>query len=91
VKYAACTGINLLSWDYPNENSLHHLIEKYQTYPITVLTRLAQNQKQVLLNSGVILCSDILKNPQVLREQGLNNTKIDAVVGEAQLLCGSKA
>ncbi len=90
VNYAACTGVNLLSWDYPREHSLHDMIEQYGVYPITVLTRLTQSQKQILLGQGIILCSDILKNPRALHELGMNNQKTDAVVGEAQLLCGLK-
>ena len=89
IKYALCSGIDLLSWDYPRIGSLHTMIEQYRTYPITVLTKLAQNQKQTLLSSGTILCSDIVKNPNALREIGLSNQKTDAVIGEAHLLCGS--
>jgi hypothetical protein len=90
VKYALCSGIDLLSWDYPRIGSLHTMIEQYGTYPITVLTKLAQNQKQSLLMTGTILCSDIIKNPGSLREIGLTNQKADAIIGEAHLLCGSK-
>jgi hypothetical protein len=90
TKYASCAGINLLSWDYPKQNSLHDMIERYGVYPITVLTKLPQSQKQNLLTSGIILCSDILRNPSVLRTAGLNNAKTDAIIGEAQLLCGLK-
>ncbi len=90
MKYASCAGINLLSWDYPKQNSLHDMIERYGVYPITVLTKLPQSQKQNLLTSGVILCSDILRNPGALRAAGLNNAKTDAIIGEAQLLCGLK-
>lgn len=90
IKYASCTGVNLLSWDYPRGNSLHDMIERYGVYPITVLTRLSQSQKQALLAQGVIVCADILKNPQVLHGIGLSHPKIQAVLGEAGLLCGSK-
>jgi hypothetical protein len=90
VKYAACTGIELQSWDYPRENSLHHMIERHALYPITVLTRISQSQKQTLLAGGSILCGDLLKNPNALRDIGLSNQKTDAILGEAQLLCGKK-
>ncbi len=90
IKYAECTGINLLSWDYPKQRSLHDLIEQYSVYPITALTKLAGGQKQMLLNSGIILCSDLLKTPKSLHALGLNNQKTDAILGEASLLCGLK-
>lgn len=90
TKYANCTGIKLLSWDQPKGESLHTKIEKYGVYPITVLSKLASGQKQQLLNMGVILCSDIAKNPQFLQQIGLSSQKIDAVLHEVFLLSGSK-
>ncbi len=89
VKYAECSGIRLLSWDYPRRESLHEKIERYKTYPITVLTHLSTNQKQALLMKGTILCSDITKNPSVLHEMNLPRSKFEAVLHEAQSLCGS--
>ncbi len=90
IQYAKCSGIDLLSWDYPKHNSLHSKIEKLGVYPITTLARLSTTQKQVLLSNGVILCSEIIKNPQELQRIGLSGTKIDAVLREAVALCGSK-
>ena len=89
IKYAECSGIKLLSWDYPKHDSLHSKIERYRTYPITVLTHLTTSQKQYLLQNGVILCSDITKNPTILHKINLPRNKFDAVLREAQALCGS--
>ncbi len=90
IKYAQCSGVKLLSWDYPKRDSLHDKIERLGTYPITVLTHLSTGQKQYLLQHGFILCSDISKNPSVLHELGLPKQKFDAVLREASSLCGSK-
>ncbi len=90
IKYATCAGISLLSWDYPKNNSLHDMIEKYGVYPITVLTKLSQTQKQNLLTGGTILCSDILKNPGVLRASGVNERNAAGIIAEAKSLCGLK-
>ncbi|MCR4286043.1 MAG: ATP cone domain-containing protein [Candidatus Kaiserbacteria bacterium] len=89
IKYAECSGIKLLSWDYPKHDSLHNKIERHRTYPITVLTHLTTSQKQFLLQNGVILCSDITKNPTILHQINLQRNKFDAVLREAQALCGS--
>ncbi len=91
IKYASCSGIDLLSWDYPKNNSLHDMIEKYGVYPITVLTKLPQSQKQSLLASGTILCSEILKNQSALRAAGVAESKMTGILDEAQLLCGLKS
>lgn len=90
IKYAQCNGINLLSWDYPKQNSLQQRIERHGLYPITVLTHLTNAQKQRLLTQNVILCSDILNKPFVLQELHLSKRKIDALLTEARALCGLK-
>ncbi len=88
IDYAKCTGINLLSWDYPKHDSLHSKIEKYGLYPITVLTHLSTGQKQQLLTSGVILCSELAKKPSLLQNLNLSRTKMDAVLNEVRSLGG---
>jgi hypothetical protein len=90
TQYAACTGFNLLSWDYPKENSLHARIERHGLYPITALAHLSLRHKQRLLQEGVILCAEIKDNPQLLQQIGLRGAKLDAVLHEARALCGSK-
>ncbi len=89
TKYATCAGIELLSWDYPRQGSLHDLIEKFKVYPITVLTKISQGQKQALLGGGAILCSDLLKAPERLTHANILGQKASAILGEAEQLCGS--
>lgn len=90
AKYAACSGINLLSWDSPKGESLHTKIEKYETYPVTVLTNLSAGQKQKLMEKGIILCTEILKNPYSLQDLGLSSRKSDDIFKEVRSLCSSK-
>jgi hypothetical protein len=63
------------------------MIEKYKVYPITVLTKLSYAQKQILLQNGIMLCADIVKNPQSLQTLGLPGNKAFATLNEATLLC----
>lgn len=90
IEYAKCVGINLLSWDYPKKNSLHDRIERLGLYPVTALTHLSTLHKQHLLTNGTILCTDIVRKPQLLQGLGLSKGKIDAVIAEIETLCGSK-
>ena len=90
TKYAECTGFNLLSWDYPKQNSLRERIERHGLYPVTALASLSLKHKQVLLQQGIILCSEIVEKPTVLQHIGLRGAKMDAVLHEARALCGSK-
>lgn len=90
VNYAECVGIKLLSWNYPRDESLQDKIEKLKLYPITVLSHLSSSQKQKMLRSGVILCADILKTPEVLSRVRLSHKKKELILGEVIELCGSK-
>ncbi|MCA9364083.1 ATPase [Candidatus Kaiserbacteria bacterium] len=88
VQYAECVGIKLLDWYYPRGNSLQDRIEAAQLYPITALTTLSVRQKQMLIEHGIILCTDILRKPRVLGSIGIPEKKRYAILEETQLLCG---
>lgn len=86
-KYGTCVGLELLSWDYPKDNNLHDRIQKSGLYPVTVLQNLSPSQKNALLARGVIVCSDILKNPGLLRHAHISARKTESVLAEAGALC----
>ncbi len=89
IDYAKCVGIKLLSWNYPEDDTLQNKIEKTGVYPITALTKLSNSYKTTLLESGIILCKDILAKPQILRRNGIKQNKVDAILEEATILCGN--
>lgn len=66
VDYAACVGLKLIGWDYPRQGSLRDLLDTLKLYPLTVLTELSKAQKQSLLKRELVLCRDILENPDSL-------------------------
>ena len=86
-KYAECTGLALLSWDYPKNNNLQDRIERVKIYPITALSSLSQKNKQDLIKNSIILCREILKKPHILKTNGIPHKKIDTVLTEARQLC----
>lgn len=86
-KYAECTGLKLLSWDYPKDNNLHDRIQKAGLYPITVLQGLSQSQKRTLIDRSVIICRDLLDNPRILRHVHLSKKRTESVLAEAEALC----
>jgi hypothetical protein len=86
-KYAECSGIKLLSWDYPNENNLHDRIQRSGLYPVTVLQTLSASQKKALIQRGVIVCSDLIEKPQLLRHAHLAPKRMERVIDEARSLC----
>lgn len=85
-KYARCTGLKLLSWNQPNENNLHDRIQNSGMYPITVLQSLSQSQKRALIERGVIVCTDLIEKPHLLRHAHISPKRMDIVLSEAQSL-----
>jgi len=86
-RYAECAGLKLLSWDYPRKDNLHDKIQRAHLYPITVLQSLSTSQKQTLIKRNIIICSDIIQKPNVLRHIHISTSKTEAVLSEARQLC----
>lgn len=89
LTYAQCVGLNVMSWDYPQGESLRDIIEKHRFYPITSLSNLSTTQAQELLSQHVVLCSDICKNPLVLSTLHLDEAHKQEVLKEAAILSRS--
>ncbi len=89
-KYANCVGMSLLSWNYPEGNNLHDLIQRSGLYPVTVLNNLSQSQKLMLISRGAIVCSDLVERPQLLRHLHISKKRTESVLAEAASLCGKK-
>ncbi len=87
ITYALCMGMKIISWDYPEGESLRELIEKSNLTPVTALTSLSQNQIQQLLQNNFVLCRDICKNPKALELLGLPQDKKQNILSEATFVC----
>lgn len=68
IHYGVCKDMNLIGWNYPEKGNLQDMIEEEGLHPITCLTRISDVEKKVLLTAGVVLCSTIKKNPEVLKK-----------------------
>jgi hypothetical protein len=87
IDYGKCSGLNLLGWDYPKGYSLSDLIERLKIYPITILNHLTKKEKQLLINQGIVTCSQILLNPEVLDKFGLTKKTHDVLLKEISDIC----
>ena len=85
-RYALCSGLQLLSWDYPKRNNLHDRIQRSGLYPITVLRSLTTKQTSMLIERGVIVCQDIIDRPSLLRHLHLSTKKTESLLAEANAL-----
>lgn len=85
-KYAACSGLSILSWDYPKHNSLQDRIERAGIYPITALVALGQSDKRKLLENGFILCDDLVTKRDLALTLGIPSKKLDTAISESRQL-----
>jgi hypothetical protein len=83
-QYGKCSGLKLISWDYPRENSLRNLVDQSGLHPITSLKNLSSKEKQVIIDSGIVLCRELTQ--QVLEGCGIVANKHKKILQEAQSL-----
>jgi Holliday junction resolvase-like predicted endonuclease len=86
ISYGKCAGLMLISWDYPADTGLKHFIDRTGLHPLTSLINLTKKEKEFLLEKGLVLCSQLQENKQVLKELGMNKNKIEKVLREAENL-----
>jgi Holliday junction resolvase len=90
TQYALCQSMNLVSWDFPKDNSLRLQIDESRLYPLTCLTTLTIAEKTKLLEMEVVLVRDICASSQVLHKIGIRNSKrFNDILNEANALCNT--
>ena len=87
ITFAKCSGLDLLSWDFPKDNNLKAKNDNNYLYPVTSLTTLSLAEKDKLLILDVILVKEIINNSECLERIGLSPTRIKNVMREASELC----
>lgn len=85
--FANCSGISLLSWDYPQNNNIKNKIDKGALYPITCLTTLSIVEKEKLLLLDQLMVKDLIDDSQSLSKIGLSENRIKNILQEATQLC----
>jgi hypothetical protein len=87
VRYAQCSGLTLLGWDYPGARGLLKMIEEARVHPLTCLTTLTEGEKRQLLDNKIVLCKSI-QSRHLLDEYGIKPGRVPQVMEEARRLCG---
>ena len=87
TSFGECSGLKLLSWDYPIDNGLKDIIDREKIFPITVLTKLSLQDKQRLMGQGVVACRQIIEKPSILDFLEIDLAKKQKVFEEIQDLC----
>ena len=86
VKYAQCRQMKLVGWNYPKEGNLQNLIEEAHLHPITCLETITPSDEKLLMEAGIILCKQAQENPDILKQVGLSDSKIESMLEEINSL-----
>jgi hypothetical protein len=84
IRYANCTGLQVLGWDHPRGSSLVERLEQARLYPLTVLHGLTKKEKDKLLDQRIVLADELFDDPKVLSAIGLNDDRIRKVLKECR-------
>ncbi len=84
--YGTCAGLLMISWDFPENDGLKSRIDKSGLHPLTSLISLTKAQKQQLLEKGIVLCSELEPNKNLLPEMGISDRQQVKILREAKNL-----
>ena len=87
IQYGKCVGLYLLSWDYPEGNSIRERIDRIGLHPVTSLSLLTAKEKQYLLGRDIVLCKQLHKDQFYLDYLGISETRKQKIIKEIQQLC----
>jgi Holliday junction resolvase len=86
IKYAECVGLKLLSWDYPKNNGIGKNIDDFGLYPITALSTITKQEKELIIENGIVLIKELSKTPKILDKIGISPIRIKRVLNEVRNL-----
>jgi len=86
IDFAKCSGMNLLSWDYPKDNNLKSKNDIDCLYPVTCLTTLSLAEKDKLLILDIILAKELINNSDKLERIGVSANRITNILKEVREL-----
>jgi hypothetical protein len=84
TQFGRCSGLKLLGWDYPEGAGLKELIARERVYPVTVISKLSQKEKMVLMEHGFVTCARLLAKKEALDVLGFNKKKLLSVIRELE-------
>ncbi len=90
--FGKCIGMKLLSWDYPNDYNLHHMVMDSKLKPVTCLTSINKKQKKELAEKGFVFCGEVAKMVEKDFKQlnFFSKNDIYKVIKEAKSSCSCK-
>ena len=91
IKYAECTGLKIVSWKYPEKESLEKMIETKRLYPVTVLSSLRKKSLDVLFRNDILFAREIadMDEQSFVKKSGLDANSARILKREADTICSS--
>lgn len=86
IKYARCSGLNLIGWTYPSEGNLYDRVIGSGLYPVTALTTLRKAEKRLLMDDGIVTTELLKARREKLRTLGMPPERIGQVMAEIESL-----
>jgi hypothetical protein len=87
MEYGRCAGMRLIGWNYPSSGSLREMVDKANLHPVTCLTYLTRQEKNKLLENGIVLSSTLSRPGGWSDLLHLSNERRNKIMSEAQTLC----
>ena len=87
LEYGLCSGLYLLSWNFPEKDGLKDRIDRLGLYPITVSTLLTAREKSFLLSRDIVLCRQLYKEKFYLDHLGITEKRKQRIMEEVGMLC----
>lgn len=85
--YGKCSGLKLISWDYPRGAGLKELIESLKVFPVTLLNQLKKQEKAFLLENGIVACTQLAENREIMISMGYNDKTQKDLLKDIDELC----
>ena len=87
IAYGECSGLELLSWDYPGNGGLKDIAGREKLYPVTALSTLSGKHKKNLIREGIVICQQLHDRPQLLDALEPDPERRKKVLNEVAGLC----
>lgn len=85
ITYCRCVGLKAIGWDYPREFSLRLLVEQSNLHPLTCLNSLSSQEKQRILEQGIVFCRELGESEKI--NFLVPKNKVEQVRQEARSVC----
>lgn len=86
IDYGACSGLELIGWNYPAEGNLFDRILASGVYPVTTLTTLRRAEKKLLIDQGIVTTATLKERRDMLRAINVPPARIGGILAEIEIL-----